>query len=56
VRDAGLETAGIPHSRVSVSLVPDEQKRYGLGMLLLVVGVSTGLFAVLGVLVAHFVK
>jgi hypothetical protein len=36
--------------------VPEERKGYGLGALLLVVGVSTGLFAVLGVLVAHLVK
>jgi hypothetical protein len=32
-----------------------EPKRYGLGTLLLVVALSTAVFAILGVLVAHLV-
>jgi hypothetical protein len=35
--------------------VAGEPKRFGLGALLLVVAISTGLFAILGILVAHLV-
>lgn len=39
----------------TVGRVTEDAKRYGLGALLLVVALSTAIFAILGMLVAHFV-
>lgn len=42
-------------ARTTVGAVADEPRRFGLGALLVVVALCTAVFAILGILVAHFV-